>query len=369
MARSKQDPSQRTVSRRAIVSALAQGSAVAAFAQSGAAAQSSGERAGALPEFQLPGGSPRSVAAKLAERASILDFGVDPAGNNDSSAGFRRAIAQLGGGQLFLPRGTYLVERLDILGPAGMQIVGESRWRTILRTEAGGGPLFSSEVAARSTSAFHLLSDFMIDLNNQDRIAVDLASINASTLQRIHFTGGDPRLRRGVGVRFAAPVQAGAYDNALYDCSFEYLDRAVVWDAGANSNSVFNCRLTNCRVGYDIAPGGEIDTPKIFGGRAEGCDIGLREGAVYGTYFGLRFEANHTADVEFTSDSAHANFFGGFTATTALVLKDLQRARNPQFFGGQLHRQPDIADDQSRSANSATVNQILLALRRNGLIG
>lgn len=314
-------------SRRSIVSALAKVGVVAPLVQARASAQDNLANAG--PSFQFPGGKPRSVAEKLAERASLLDFDVDPRGRNDSSAGFRRAIEQIGAGQLFVPRGIYLVENLGILGAAGIQIVGDSRWQTVFRSEAGGGPLFHSQVAGSSTSAFHLLSDFTIDLNNRGGTAIDLASVNATTVQRIHFKGGSDRTRRGIGVRFASPLQKGAYDNGLYDCTFEGLDRAVVWETGANSNSVFNCRLINCRVGYDMAPDGEIDTPKIFGGRVEGCEIGLREGARYGTYFGVRFENNAIADIVFTAHSAFAGFWGGHTATTAMVIKDLALAHSP----------------------------------------
>lgn len=283
-----------------------------------------------------PGGRKRPIAAKLNERVSVLDFDVDPKGRNDSTAGFARALRQLGGGTLFVPNGTYLVERLGELGPAGQQIVGESRWRSILRSEAGAAPVFFSAVARQGTSAFHLISDLTVDLNGQGGVAFDLASINASTIQRVHVTGGGARPYRGIGVRFAAPLQRGAYDNALYDCTFEYLDRAIVWETGANANSVFNCRVNNCRVGFDCGPAGEVDTPRIFGGRVEGCDIGLIEGSSYGGYFALRFEDNRSADIVFTERSIHAAVWGGLTATSRLVLKDLDRATSPRIESADL---------------------------------
>lgn len=299
--------------------------------------------------FQMPGGRQRNVADKLRERASLLDFDVDPAGRNDSSPGFHRAIEQIGAGQLFVPRGVYLVQDLGILGAAGLQIIGDSRWKTIFRTEAGGRPLFYNQVARTGTSAFHLLSDFMIDLNGEGGTALDLGSINASTVQRLHITGGRPATLQGVGVRFAAPIQRGAYDNALYDCSFEYLECAVVWETGANANSVFNCRVSNCRVGYDAAPGGEIDTPRIFGGRVEGCSIGLREGAAYGGYYGVRFEDNDEADIVFTTESVHAGIWGGFTASSRVAVKNLELARSPHIESSDIgNLQIEESDSRAR---------------------
>jgi hypothetical protein len=270
------------------------------------------------------------------ERVSILDFGPDPTGRNDSSAAFRRALAQLGGGQLFVPRGRYLVERLGVLGAAGQQIVGESRWKTVFATERGGGPLFHSEVAGSGTSAFHLLSDFMIDLGGSDATAVDLASINCTTIQRIHFKGGSNLVRRGTGVRFAAPLQSGAYDNAVYDCSFEYLETGVLWDSGANNNAIFNCRIINCVTGLHAAPARPVDTPRVFGGRVEGCDIGLLEGAEFGGYFSVRFEASNRADVQFTERSRHAGIWGGMTSTTRLAIVDFEKATSPSIDSGSL---------------------------------
>jgi hypothetical protein len=288
----------------------------------------------------LRGASPSAAAPASArgasERVSVLDFGADPTGRNDSSPAFRKALAELEGGHLFLPRGNYLVERIGGLGPAGQSIVGESRWKTVLSTEAGGGPLFASEVALRATSAFHRLSDFMVDLRGQETVAIDLASINCSTVQRVHFKGGSERLRRGTGVRFAAPLNRGAYDNTVFDCSFEYLQHAIEWGSGANNNAVYNCRVSNCTVGYHAAPAEPLDTPRVFGGRVEACDFGLLEGAEMGAYFSVRFEDSRYADVRFTRASRHASFWGGLTATTRLVLMDLELATSPSIDSGDL---------------------------------
>lgn len=296
-----------------------------------------GTAANALAQPSSPVGLPGAgEPTGAAIRVSVLDFGADPRGRNDSSPAFRRALGELGGGRLFVPRGRYLVENLGGLGPAGQQIVGESRWNTILATEGGGGPVFSNGAAGRGTSAFHLLSDFMIDLNGNDVVGIDLASINCTTVQRLHLTGGSASRRRGVGLRFAAPLDRGAYDNAVHDCSFEYLDRGVVWDSGAHNNAISMCRITNCRIGIDAAPAQPVDTPRVFGGRVERCDVGLVEGAEFGAYITVRFEDNAAADIRFTERSRNAAVWGGLTATTRLSIVDLEKAVSPSIDSGDL---------------------------------
>lgn len=281
-----------------------------------------------------PAEAPVAAAARGAI-LSVLDFGADPSGRNDSTAAFRRALNEAGGRELHIPAGRFLVQGLGGLGPAGQKLVGSSRWKTVLLSEAGAGPIFANEVASRSTSAFHLISDLTVDLNGNDAIAIELASTNCSTIQRVHFRGREGG-GRGVGLRFAAPLDKGAYDNAVADCSFEQLAIAVQWDGGANNNSVFNCRIINCGVGLHAAPSRPVDTPRVFGGRVERCRIGLIEGSQCGAYFAIRFENNELADIRFTEKSANAGIWGGFSATTRLTLLDVEKASSPQIEASDL---------------------------------
>ncbi len=277
----------------------------------------------------------QSGGATRRDIMSILDFGADPSGRNDSSAAFRRAFAELAGSELVIPPGRFLVERIGGLGPAGQKIVGRSRWNTVLASEAGGGSVFSNEVAARSTSAYHLISDLTIDLSGNDAIGIDLASTNCSTVQRVHFRGR-PGVRRGIGLRFASPLDKGAYDNAVTDCSFEDLAIGIQWDSGANNNSVFNCRVINCGVGYHASPARTVDTPRVFGGRVEGCDVGLLEGSDCGAYFAIRFEDSAIADIRFTEKSINAAVWGGYTSTTRTAILHLEKATSPSIDGSDL---------------------------------
>lgn len=266
-------------------------------------------------------------------RVYVTDFGADPSGKADSTNAFMEALSSPQVSEVFIPNGVFRISSLPVLGWAGKRMVGASRWKSVLLVDRCSGPFIYSREADLGTSAFHQFSDFLIDLSGSDRVAVDLASINASTFSRIHIRGKN---RVGTGVRFAAPLKKGAYDNAIYDCSFEQLDRAVSWEDGANTNSLYNPRALNCRIAFDTTVFGVVDTPRIFGGRCELCDIGLREGAQQGSYFGVRFERNALADIEFTESSLNASFFGGATSASNLVIKDMETANSPSILASDL---------------------------------
>ena len=62
----------------------------------------------------------RTVDAKEKESVSVLDFGADPTGVSDSTTAFNNAIlylGPLGGGEILVPAGTYLVDRKTVIQP------------------------------------------------------------------------------------------------------------------------------------------------------------------------------------------------------------------------------------------------------------
>jgi len=68
------------------------------------------------------GGVPETVAAKLAQTVSVLDFGADPTGASDSSAAITTAAAANAG--LFWPPGTYSVGALVFATPQNWFCLG-----------------------------------------------------------------------------------------------------------------------------------------------------------------------------------------------------------------------------------------------------
>ncbi|MFN2099276.1 hypothetical protein [Altererythrobacter sp. MF3-039] len=329
-------------SRRRVLGSLAAATAGAVGASGSSKTQTNGGTGAAASSeasyrAPVPASRARSVADKLSERMSVLDFNVDPSGKRDSTAGFVAALREPNYSEIYVPEGRYRISQLGVLGAAGKRLIGASRFRSTLLVEPGSGPVLFSEVADRGTTSFHLISDLTIDLQGSDRVAIDLSSVNMTTLQRVHVRGCKVGVAPcGTGVRFAAPLSQGSYDNSVYDCSFENLAVGAEWAAGANHNSIYNCRTLNCDIGFHVAPSGRVDSPRIFGGRAEGCRIGLLEGASQGSYFGIRFEGSGEADIRFTPNSLHALVSGGLTAASNKVIVGLELANSPTIDAGDL---------------------------------
>lgn len=75
----------------------------------------------------------RTVQAKLQESISVLDFGADPTGATDSTASFLSAsIAQVNGGIINVPSGTYLINNLSLTRAHTWQ--GEGMQATTIKT-------------------------------------------------------------------------------------------------------------------------------------------------------------------------------------------------------------------------------------------
>jgi hypothetical protein len=80
---------------------------------------------GTLAVFQqgLPSSVARTLQAKLQESVSVLDFGADPTGTNDSSAAFQAALNS-GARSVFVPPGKYLVGGLVMPTTVGFDLWG-----------------------------------------------------------------------------------------------------------------------------------------------------------------------------------------------------------------------------------------------------
>lgn len=266
----------------------------------------------------------RETSAKISERRSVLDFGADPTGGTDSTAAFQAAALAANGSEVFIPKGTYLVGNVGGLQYAGARWIGEGRFRSVVKAAPGTtGSIFGNPLKNTGTSTGTYVGHMMLDANGQDVVLVDFGSVNASIADGLRLVGGSSKANAvGVGVLFGAPLDRGSYSNSARDCNGVFLEACVRWDTGGNNNTVFGGEAIGCAIGYDIAPAGVIDTAKLFGPRVEGCDVGVAEGGLYTMIFGLRAEANAVADIEFHAGSDHCNIFGGYSASSATVLKD-----------------------------------------------
>lgn len=272
-------------------------------------------------------------------------FGALGDGATDDTTAFQAAAAcviALGRRAVWVPGATYRVGNIGTLNNAGTRWIGDSGWKSILEVITGTtGSIFYNPNAATGAAAYVGIENLYIDLRSQNVIAVDFDRVNNSTARNVHVKGGtDFASATGIGFQFKASVKSGSYNNVFENSTATYCNQGFNWGEGANLNQVAFCEAIGCNYGfrpYQAATGANgVDTPMIVGGRAEGCDVGLIEGATAGCYLNLRFESSVTADVEFSTYSQYAKFVGGYTAASALVLKNITLATSPSIDSSEL---------------------------------
>ena len=219
-------------------------------------------------------------------------------GSTDDSAAIQAAITAAAGGVVWIPNGTYVIGTSLDMGAAGVTILGESRWNTILKAGSSfTGNILHNASAGTGNSGLHYVSNMFFDLNGESCTGIDLTNINNSTFINLRFEGGANLAgHAGVGVMFSAHASRlqGSYSNQVINCDFTALSYGVQFKVGGNHNTITGGEFINCMCGVrtQSTTTNGVDTPKIFGSRFEGCGTGIYEGASYGEYHGLRFENN-----------------------------------------------------------------------------
>lgn len=288
------------------------------------------------------GAATRTLQAWFRERpVSVKDFGATGDGTTPDTAAVLDAAAA-GHKCLYFPAGTYRLGQVGLLGAAGMSFKGAGRFTTYIKPIASmtaGQAIFYNQAAAPATSSFCTFEDMTFDLNAQNCVAIDLDRVSNSNINRCHFKGGSSLgTAAGVGVQYRATTSSGSYTNATTQCSFEAVAKGVEFATGANSNSIFGGEFINCTIGADCGPAGALDTPRIFGARFEGCNVGIRERSSGANYFGCRFEAQTGADIDFIAGSDRPMVVGGYTATTATPLRTVSNAVSPIIMAPDMGR-------------------------------
>lgn len=292
------------------------------------------------------GAATRTLQAWFRERpVSVKDFGALGDGTTDDTAAVQAAYAA-GNYDLYFPPGVYRLGQVGILGTAGLRIRGAGRgingFLTTIKpiaTLTAGQAIFYNQGASPATSTLVTIEDMTFDLNAQNCVAIDLDRISNANINRCHFKGGTSLgTAAGVGIQYRATTASGSYTNAATQCSFSALAKGVEFATNANSNNVFGGEFINCTIGADCGPAGYLDTPRIFGARFEGCNVGIRERSTGANYFGCRFEAQTEADIDFIAGSDRPMVVGGYTATTATPLRTVSNAVSPIIMAPDMGR-------------------------------
>ena len=163
-----------------------------------------------IPKFDLMNGGTTPVGAinrpinnKLSETISVLDFGADPTGTNDSSTALQNALNSISiGGALFFPPGTYkYATQLSVTVSAaasGIYIYGEDATLNYTGATTSGYDAFTIQTA-----------------NN--------ANANNLTVNGLKFINGWSAFKvQGQGT--------GVYSNIkITNCTFDTSTSGMVW--------------------------------------------------------------------------------------------------------------------------------------------
>ena len=300
--------------------------------------------------YTYPGGVEQIVQQRLEQYVSVKDFGAVGDGVTDDTQAFTDALDA--SRSIYVPEGTYLVGNLGHLNSAGLTVQGASRYKSIIKVKPGtAGSIFQQTAASAGSSGNHSFDKLWFDFNGQDVIGINLDSTNNCVISQCFFSqpaigaGGTDIAKRenqvGIGVVFAGQLYSGCYNNHVTNCKFQFLSRGVQWRNGANLQQVTACEAITCDIAYDANTIGTasidlIDTPTIVGGRAEGCNIGIRDNARCGSYVNVRLENQLICDIEFNDRSEYTTILGGYTAVTSLPVKDIDKCTSPNIISSEF---------------------------------
>lgn len=273
------------------------------------------------------------------ERPNVLQFGANNRDDSsvDSASAFIDATTFKPGVATYVPAGVYHCSQIDRLGYAGTAFYGAGRFASIIKPARGlrDGEAIFCHTNPRSrgrpgSSAFGFLRDIGFDLRGRNCGAVDLSSCTNFDVSSVWIVGAsNAASAAGYGIRFAAPLNYGAYANSVRDCSLNFLERGLWFDTGGNANNVWGGECIGCATGIDAAPpGGHVDRVRVVGVRIEGCRTGIREGSDRAFYYAIGFEEN-AVDIDVLEGSKRPTIIGAYTATSPVGVRRLTNAASP----------------------------------------
>lgn len=296
------------------------------------------------------GAVPRALDVRGQDWCSIADFGVSD--GDDVTTELRNAMSN-GAREIVFPKGTWKLANINLSDySAGFVFRGAGMWQTVLRLPAGAGDSDQMFYSSTSTGGLHLWENMQFLLSGEPNTTPDATAINldrntGSKVSQCYFASGTGRSagdRKGIGVIFRDTPGGGSYNNMIDNCIFQRLRIAVLNES--NLQQVIGADITVCDYGIDNSFGG--DALQVFGGRSEGCIIGVIEGGKNSSYFMFRTEAHTTADYSFNAGAIDCSIFGGLTATTPTALLNPQNCTGLHIVANDLGGVTFRSDSLSR---------------------
>jgi hypothetical protein len=219
------------------------------------------------------GSVPTTVQDKLAESVSVSDFGAVGDGVTNDTVAIQAAIAASSGKAIYFPAGTYMTNSLLYNSVTGISIVGENKYTTIIKLNAGQ----NNHLLGFNTSTDCSVQNITLDQNTANNTAghgLRLGGIDGLTVNNVIIQNCD-----SYGIGF----QAGTNKN-IFLTNFEIngtgLDAIDFKDFNFDNENIVisNGIIKNYGLDGNVSSGCDIRGPVIITNLAIVCDNDLNVG-------------------------------------------------------------------------------------------
>lgn len=234
----------------------------------------------------------RTIGSKLRERVSVLDFGADPTGVNDSTAAFNAAlVASL---KVYAPAGRYLINGIVRMKRDGSSLFGDGWGSTVL---------FAGDTFIGDTTPVPILS---VKSDTWDTLNTRIVDISVSDLTLTGRNGATLSDRDLLG------TWGAGFEMNVFRVHLDGVKRRAVYAKDMWDTTFLGCRITHC--GYSnihhhaVLLDGDIgnsNAVRFIGCHFEGNATGaawMRNSANQIFFIGNKFEGENA---EVTYDDFH----------------------------------------------------------------
>ena len=193
------------------------------IASSGAPVQSVAGQTGAVTNLSAgtatatSGSTARTLAARAADRRNVMDYGADPTGTADSATAFanaRGAAQAAGGGMVYVPMGTYLLnstvygaDNIYFIVDGGVTFTGSGNIQPILDGPSADFGLIIASLMTKTSGEFGIYSSQLVGTTGSTT-GYEKAAIYARIRTAAHCAAWSPRCCTGAAHAAAAARHA-----------------------------------------------------------------------------------------------------------------------------------------------------------------